>query len=354
MAFPRLLRMATAGIRAKMLGFFVLSCICVLAIALMAVALQVDAAERSASAEAERVAQGLAMMVDAPQMEAAQLHRFVGRVGKLFDRDIVLVDGSGVVREATNASLVGSVYRHANVVLTLNDGQVRTYQDSDLSGPGVARVVVAPLGNLQPSDAGAARRGAVIFEYTAVFDSAMAEARRAAAVTVAGALLLIIVGGLIAFDTANRVVRPLQELQTATGNLTSSAYRTRVPVVGHDEVAQLAGAFNDMAAHLESAQGQLRERNVELAQSVLMLEHGMQQQKDAAQRIEFLAFHDPLTQLPNRAHFSSLLSMTLERAKRAEGRFAILFIDLDRFKQINDTLGHEVGDQLLKEVGHRC
>jgi diguanylate cyclase (GGDEF)-like protein len=118
-------------------------------------------------------------------------------------------------------------------------------------------------------------------------------------------------------------------------------------------VADLAGAFNDMAAHLEATQGKLHERNVELAQSVVMLEHGMRQQKEAAERIEYLAFHDSLTALANRAHFSSLLKLTLERAKRTGGKFALLFIDLDRFKQINDTIGHETGDLLLQEVAQR-
>ena len=72
-----------------------------------------------------------------------------------------------------------------------------------------------------------------------------------------------------------------------------------------------------------------------------------------AARIEYLAYHDALTGLPNRSLFSRLLIQSISEAQRAQRRLAVLFLDLDRFKQINDTLGHEAGDQLLQEVAAR-
>jgi diguanylate cyclase (GGDEF)-like protein len=72
-----------------------------------------------------------------------------------------------------------------------------------------------------------------------------------------------------------------------------------------------------------------------------------------AQRVEYLAYHDGLTGLPNRSLFSKVLSQSISEAHRHERRLAVAFLDLDRFKQINDTLGHEAGDQLLKEVATR-
>jgi diguanylate cyclase (GGDEF)-like protein len=72
-----------------------------------------------------------------------------------------------------------------------------------------------------------------------------------------------------------------------------------------------------------------------------------------AQRVEYLAYHDGLTGLPNRSMFSKTLSQSISEAHRYERRLAVAFLDLDRFKQINDTLGHEAGDQLLKEVATR-
>jgi diguanylate cyclase (GGDEF)-like protein len=72
-----------------------------------------------------------------------------------------------------------------------------------------------------------------------------------------------------------------------------------------------------------------------------------------AERIEYLAYHDGLTSLPNRNLFSRILGDSLEAAHQQHTRIAVLFLDLDRFKQINDTLGHEVGDGLLQEVARR-
>jgi len=72
-----------------------------------------------------------------------------------------------------------------------------------------------------------------------------------------------------------------------------------------------------------------------------------------ARRVEYLAYHDGLTALPNRSLFNKLLSQAISQAQRHQRQLAVAFIDLDRFKQINDTLGHEAGDQLLKEVASR-
>jgi diguanylate cyclase (GGDEF)-like protein len=73
----------------------------------------------------------------------------------------------------------------------------------------------------------------------------------------------------------------------------------------------------------------------------------------ADQRIEYLASHDSLTHLPNREMFNTLLRHAIEVARRYRRQFALLFIDLDRFKVINDSLGHDAGDLLLVEIARR-
>lgn len=78
-----------------------------------------------------------------------------------------------------------------------------------------------------------------------------------------------------------------------------------------------------------------------------------EEQMAHARQVEYLAFHDGLTGLPNRSLFSKLLAQSIAYASRYNKRLAVLFLDLDRFKQINDTLGHEAGDDLLKEVATR-
>ncbi|WP_280547655.1 EAL domain-containing protein [Halomonas sp. 11-S5] len=74
---------------------------------------------------------------------------------------------------------------------------------------------------------------------------------------------------------------------------------------------------------------------------------------DQAGRLRISANYDPLTGLPNRAHLNQRLDGALERADEAQGQLAVLFLDLDHFKDINDSLGHPLGDRLLQAVGQR-
>lgn len=77
------------------------------------------------------------------------------------------------------------------------------------------------------------------------------------------------------------------------------------------------------------------------------------QQKMVEERIQHIAHHDPLTQLPNRLYLQVSLQQFLTMAHRNNEEIALMFIDLDRFKIINDTLGHHIGDGLLMEVSNR-
>lgn len=77
------------------------------------------------------------------------------------------------------------------------------------------------------------------------------------------------------------------------------------------------------------------------------------ERKRLEETIRRMAYHDPLTNLPNRALFSDRLTLAIARTRRNKETLAVLFLDLDEFKHVNDTLGHTMGDQLLKVMAAR-
>jgi diguanylate cyclase (GGDEF)-like protein len=131
-------------------------------------------------------------------------------------------------------------------------------------------------------------------------------------------------------------------------------------VVGLSQDEQLAAVKRDSADYIwRAAAGSvglvlltalLGRMSWQLAQSRL---RESESKLEHARRVEYLAYHDGLTGLPNRSMFSKLLSQRISEARRYNRQLAVAFLDLDRFKQINDTLGHEAGDQLLQEVATR-
>jgi diguanylate cyclase (GGDEF)-like protein len=126
-----------------------------------------------------------------------------------------------------------------------------------------------------------------------------------------------------------------QDEQLAAVRRNSNGYIWRA-AAGSVGIVLLMALLGRMSWQL--AQSRLRESETKLAH---------------AQRVEYLAYHDGLTGLPNRSMFSKLLSQRISEAHRYNRQLAVAFLDLDRFKQINDTLGHEAGDQLLREVATR-
>lgn len=85
----------------------------------------------------------------------------------------------------------------------------------------------------------------------------------------------------------------------------------------------------------------------------LFVASALSERRYSEMRLDMLANHDPLTGLPNRSYFQDFLGHALARAQREKSQVSLLFIDLDRFKHINDTQGHEVGDQVLRVVANR-
>jgi diguanylate cyclase (GGDEF)-like protein len=131
-------------------------------------------------------------------------------------------------------------------------------------------------------------------------------------------------------------------------------------IVGLSESEQLASAHRNGQVYLWRAavgSGLLVLFTGALGRMSWQLARSRRRESEArlthAQRIEYLAYYDGLTALPNRSLFNKLLSQAISQAQRHDKQLAVAFIDLDRFKQINDTLGHEAGDELLQQVAAR-
>ena len=103
--------------------------------------------------------------------------------------------------------------------------------------------------------------------------------------------------------------------------------------------------FRDSAIVLPDADGRPR-----LIQGVML---DITERKAAEEQIAYLAYHDKLTALPNRAMFDELLGLSMARAKRNDLGVAVISVDLDDFKLVNDSLGHEVGDELILQLADR-
>jgi diguanylate cyclase (GGDEF)-like protein/PAS domain S-box-containing protein len=130
----------------------------------------------------------------------------------------------------------------------------------------------------------------------------------------------------------------------------------------HREVARSVGAMHQSERtwrHLKRDRGEIEvlpyARRITFAnrQAILVAVVDVTERKQAEARIEHMAHHDALTGLPNRVLFHRRLGEALSRIRRGGGNLAVLCLDLDQFKSVNDTLGHPVGDALLKTVAQR-
>jgi diguanylate cyclase (GGDEF)-like protein/PAS domain S-box-containing protein len=104
---------------------------------------------------------------------------------------------------------------------------------------------------------------------------------------------------------------------------------------------------------LFDSDGAERERNRSLLERVVSLAAVAIEQARAREDLEYRAYHDELTGLPNRALLNDRLTHALQRSRRDDTAVAVLFLDLDRFKLVNDSLGHDAGDRLLTQVAQR-
>ena len=118
-------------------------------------------------------------------------------------------------------------------------------------------------------------------------------------------------------------------------------------------VVAIKEAQEELKLANELLESQVVQRTVDLKSANDRLHHDLEERKRVEQSIRYMAHHDALTGLPNRSLFRDRLTHAMAQADRYHQRLAVMFLDLDRFKAINDTLGHNVGDQLLTIAAER-
>jgi diguanylate cyclase (GGDEF)-like protein/PAS domain S-box-containing protein len=120
-----------------------------------------------------------------------------------------------------------------------------------------------------------------------------------------------------------------------------------------DDVTARREAADAVRRARDELEVRVLERTAELAGANALLQGEIVERRQAEARVHHMAYHDSLTGLPNRALLADRLARALLAAQRSQRKLAVMFIDLDRFKTINDSLGHQTGDHLLKEVASR-
>lgn len=196
--------------------------------------------------------------------------------------------------------------------------------------------------------------------HDALLNEIMPVARRMGLAAVVFALL----SGLLAFAITRQETAPLANLEqivddVASGRLDRSLRHRSSAEVNRivSMVNVLMSEVNNHKLHFETGNKllslQVEERNRELQTRNEELNDAVQKLTQSKHQLSQQAFYDNLTGLPNRRLFMEEMRLLLELAIRHKTRIGLLFIDLDNFKRINDSLGHQTGDLLLKEVGAR-
>jgi diguanylate cyclase (GGDEF)-like protein len=145
-------------------------------------------------------------------------------------------------------------------------------------------------------------------------------------------LTLVLIVFVTCYLLAGRIVRPLHHILQKVNEIAEGNFGSRVLIERRDELGLLAEQVNLMSENLHIYTTELQAKS---------------------EQIRYQAYHDPLTGLANRRMFNDRLQEAIAEAKQTGDRIALFYLDVDRFKSVNDTLGHSMGDLLLQEIAER-
>ncbi|GIE82896.1 hypothetical protein Aph02nite_88460 [Actinoplanes philippinensis] len=436
------------NVRQKLLGGYLLVAMLVAVTGGIAWQSSTRSAEQAAKDEAVRIAQGIALdvtlglpadseneIVQPLYFSPRALDNYLQRMHDIQHRDVVVVDALQYVLGDVIREHIGTVFdedRGDEVGRTIEDGRSRVFVEKSEDYPDGIMQVVVPMHNRA-----GIRIGAVINEYTPLYDQMMAATRPAQYVTLVSAAVVIVLVLALGLGLSGSLVRRITSLTTAVRTIRTGDYTHRVPHDGKDEIGRLARAFNSMAEQLErsareilakeytdsilagagegicgvdaagriafanEAAGRItglgvagllqREAGVLLPEAGESLVNGTREgrlqrpdgtevrveytisalekeghrigavillrdvtrQRDLERDLRHQALHDGLTGLPNRKLLLDRLDHALTRSRASGERIALFYLDLDGFKRVNDSLGHNAGDLLLRTAAER-
>lgn len=207
----------------------------------------------------------------------------------------------------------------------------------DVVYPVPSRAPMAPGVNSRPT-VGFVRLGVNLADSQSRLDQLI---RNVTGLAIGIALLMVPLG----YEMVRHLAGPIEQLSRAAAAFSHGDLNTRVEVRRRDELGDLARSFNSMADELAHSHNQLVKLNSELEDRVLQRTTALE---EANRQLRDMAVRDSLTGLYNRRHFNDLLGRLFAEARRYNTDLTCMMIDLDNFKRVNDTLGHQTGDELLR------
>ncbi|MFP5506617.1 MAG: diguanylate cyclase, partial [Gammaproteobacteria bacterium] len=179
-------------------------------------------------------------------------------------------------------------------------------------------------------------------------DAALQPARDLRNQLLVSGLLAVVLFGLLALRLATRISRPIEQLVEAARQVEQRGHAPVYPELGQAlEIDQLSQSMQSMTRSLLAHERELEVINASLEQQVAERTEALSR---ANQALSDLATRDALTGVSNRRHFDEKLAEIFQLYRRSQRAYALLLIDADHFKRVNDTHGHLVGDEVLKQL----
>lgn len=175
---------------------------------------------------------------------------------------------------------------------------------------------------------------------------------------------IFFLGLAFAAAISKKISDPIIKIASSTKEIAKGDFTHKSDIQTNDEIGILATSFNEMAEELKKNHDELKrshdelevkvqERTAELSQANDQLQQEIAEKQSSEKRLAYIAYYDALTNLPNRTLFEDRVEQAVAFSDRHDMKSALLFIDIDDFKRINDTLGHVVGDELLMGIADR-